>query len=157
MRGTRVGELEKENHVLMTEVDRLRQLNEFMHKKMISRTRANQADMLALQKSIAELQLERQRCLCMSGIYSQGGKSWIRCPEDTLTGLKGRSTLAHEALEHTVNCCQLVLASGGIDLSSSATQEIMQLLESLASRHELCGFCCCNFIVDFWQHGTGIA
>eukprot|EP00892_Ulva_mutabilis_P005559 jgi/Ulvmu1/3375/UM156_0032.1 len=137
MRATRVAELEKENHVLMTEVARLRRMQDCVNQKMIARNKATGADMLALQRAISELQLERKRCLCIPGFHIQDGNCWTRKPGGTVAELRGRSRLAHDAIEHTVKCCKHVLCSDGIDSGSHAKQEVMQLLKKVASRHDM--------------------
>lgn len=138
MRATRVCELEKENHVLMAEVDRLRQINDCVRKKMLTRKAENDADALLFQSKIAELEFERRRCLCMPGVYSQGGKFFARKPKDTWADLRYRSKLAHDALEHAVDCCKLVLCADSVDSGSYVEREVMQLLEILSSRHQGC-------------------
>jgi len=131
MRATRMGELEKENDVLLVEVGRLRQMNDLLHRKLVAGQQAMDAYVIHLQRKLAELQLHRARCICVPRVSVHCEKSMIGSPKESLADLSSRSRKAHEALEYTVSCCKNVVSCDDAD----ARREAMELLTAVAKKH----------------------
>lgn len=135
MRATRLCELEKENHVLLTEVARLRQMNELVHRRMSMRQQAADAHEMGLQRKVAEPKLERKQCVCISGLSAQCGKT--RNPADTVADIRARIRIAHEAIEHAVSYCKHILRSDTIQPYDRIKKDVVELLGAIASQHSM--------------------
>lgn len=135
MRATRLLELEKENQVLLTEVARLRQMNELVHRRMSMRQQPADAHGMGLQSKVAELKLERKQRMCISGPSAQCGKT--RNPADALADIRARIMIAHEAIEHAVSHCKHILRSDTIHPYDHIKKDVMGLLGAIASQHSM--------------------